>query len=186
MQAQTNNMAKVAKTQNKNKKQSLISKEDRRKLSRAYYQMYKAFLLNNLLLGMTLGAASHNAIQLVRTKLSTMDRNNPVTEYLLRIHSHHSRHVAKKVMTSKYRDFHATATPETRAKINTRMPMWTKFSLDIFNNMSEKYKPRVSAKQKPLQTVAKPTPVAEKSVVAAKQPQVVLLQIKLKQQQHAS
>ena len=141
------NMATIAKTQSGKKKKSVITLEHRKHIVRAYYQLYRVFVLKNLLSGMTLGAASHNAMQLVRAKLSTMDKNNPVTKYLLRINARHSKRVAKRVMTGKYSNAHATATPETRAKINALMPKWIAFSLNTFTTMSALYKPKEKMQQ---------------------------------------
>ena len=145
MQAKTN-MAKVAKTQGKAKKQHIISLDNRKKLVRAYYQLYRVFVLKNLLSGMTLGAASHNAMQLVRAKLSTMDKANPVTKYLLRINARHSKRVAKRIMTGKFRNARATAKPETRAKMTAMMPKWLQFSMNTFATMSALYKPKTVVK----------------------------------------
>ena len=172
------NMATVAKTQRgtKNKK-SVISLENRKKIVRAYYQLYRVFLLKNLLSGMTLGAASHNAMQLVRAKLSTMDKNNPVTKYLLRINARHSKRVAKRIMTGKYSNAHATAKQETRAKIAKLMPQWLAFSLNTFATMSAMYKPKTVAVQKPTNTVAKPATVQHPSI---------LLQIQIAKRQRAA
>ncbi|MBR2286097.1 MAG: hypothetical protein IJ866_01405 [Alphaproteobacteria bacterium] len=173
-----NNMANIAKTQTqkttKSKKQPVISRENRKKIARAYYQLYRVFLLKNLLAGMTLGAASHNAMQLVRAKIATMDKANPVTKYLLRINARHSKRVAKRIMTNKYRDARATATPETRAKIAKLMPKWLAFSLNTFNTMSALYKPKTIAKPAPTKTVAKPAPQVQRPT---------LLQIKIAEQQ---
>lgn len=141
MQTKTN-MAKIAKTQTKAKKKSVISIEHRKNIVRAYYQLYRAFVIKNLLAGMTLGAASHNAMQLVRAKLSTMDKNNPVTKYLVRIHTRHARRVAKRIMTGKYRNARATAKPETWAKIVANMPKWIMAGLNTFAAMSALYKPK--------------------------------------------
>ena len=103
---------------------------------------------------MTLGTASHNAMQMVRAKLSTMDKANPVTKYLLRINARHAKRVAKRVMTGKYRNARATAKPETRAKINTLMPKWLAFSLTTFASMSALYKPKMATNAKAMQTPA--------------------------------
>ena len=161
-----NNMATVAKTHQSGKKQHVISLENRKQIARAYYQLYRVFLLKNLLSGMTLGVASYNAMQMVRAKIATMDKNNPVTKYLLRINARHSKRVAKRIMTGKYRDARATATPETRTKINKLMPQWLAFSLNTFATMSARYKLKS-------QTATK----------TAQKPNQVLLQIKLKQMQ---
>lgn len=174
MQTKTN-MAKVAKTQLKAKKQSVISLDNRKKLVRAYYQLYRVFVLKNLLSGMTLGAASHNAMQLVRAKLSTMDAANPVTKYLLRINARHSKRVAKRIMTGRFRNARATAKPETRAKITVLMPKWLQFSLNTFTTMSALYKPKTTTK--PQEKVAqKPN---------MQQNQNMMLLIKLRQMNNA-
>jgi glutamine synthetase adenylyltransferase len=139
-----NTMAKAVKTQ-RGKKKSPVSNEHRKKIVRAYYQLYRVFVLKNLLSGMTLGAASHNAMQLVRAKISTMDKNNPVTKYLMRINARHAKRVAKRAMTSKYRNARATTKPETRARITKLMPKWMAFSLNTFATMSALYKPKTNA-----------------------------------------
>ena len=173
-----NNMATVAKTQRGNKKnKSGIAIEHRKKIVRAYYQLYRVFVLKNLLSGMTLGAASHNAMLLVRSKISSMDKNNPVTKYLLRINARHAKRVAKRIMTGKYSNAHATATPETRAKITKQMPKWLAFSLNTFSNMSALYKPKTVAKQAPTNTAPKP---------ANMQHPAMLLQIQIAERQHAA
>ena len=185
MQTQANNMATVAKTQSKTKKKPIISKENRREIARAYYQLYRAFLLKNLLAGMTLGAASHNALQLMRAKIASMDNNNPVTIYLKHIHARHSRRVAKRIMTSKYRDAHATTNAGTRARLTAMIPKWTQTALDTLNKMSAQYQQKTIAKAAPVKTVEKPAnvvekPNADKKATPVNQP-ITLLQIKLQQ-----
>ena len=161
MQAQNKNMANVAKTQNKTKKQSVISKQNRKKIINTYYQLYRAFLLKNLMSGMTLGAASHNAIQMVRAKLSTMDKTNPVTEMLLRVNARHARRVTKRVMTSKYRDARAIMNADQRTKLTAVVAQLIKHSLGTINMMLNQYKPKHQENTKiaPAKTrvVAKPT-----------------------------
>ena len=150
MQAKSqNNMATSAKTQSKKKKQSIIPLADRKKIAQAYYQFYHVFLLKNLLAGMTLGAASHNAMQMVRSKIASMDKNNPVTKYLSHINARHSKRVAKRIMTGKYRDARAIASPETREKLNTILPKLIQSAMNTFNTMSARYKAK--ADQKPAQ-----------------------------------
>lgn len=171
MQTKTNNMATVAKTQTKKKKKSIVSKENRKKIIVAYYQLYRAFLLKNLMSGMTLGAASHNALQLLQSKISTMDKANPVTKLLMRVHKHHSKRVAKRVMTSKYRDARAIVKPEQRAKLTATVMNLIRTSLGVFNSMSAQYKPKQKVKVAAKQQVA-PKPVQQK------QNMVLLIQVK--------
>lgn len=140
-------MATNAKTQTNGKKKSVVSLAHRQNIVHAYYQFYRAFLLKNLLSGMTLGAASHNAMQLVRAKIATMDKNNPVTKYLVRINARHAKRIAKRIMTNKYRDARATTTPETRARLNKLIPTWTRSALLVFGTMTTTYKPKTIAKQ---------------------------------------
>lgn len=186
MQTKTNNMAKVAKTQNQTKKQPIISKENRKKIARAYYQLYRAFLLRNLLSGMTLGAASHNAVQMVRAKIATMDRNSPVTRYLLRLNSRHSKRIAKRVMTSKYRDTHAFATSVQRAQYSALVSKLVNSAMSTLNTMSAQYQPKSITKPVAVKTATKPAPVVSKvkpTVKPVQPQQILLLQIQMKQMQ---
>ena len=154
MQAKSqNNMATSAKTQTKKKKQSVIPLADRKKIAQAYYQFYHAFLLKNLLSGMTLGAASHNAMQMVRAKIATLDKDSPVAKYLLHINARHAKRVAKRIMTGKYRDARAIASPETRAKLNTILPKLIQSATNTFNTMSARYKAKANQKPAPQQVV---------------------------------
>ena len=184
MQTNTkSNMATVAKTQTKRKKRPIISRENRRKVARAYYQMYSAFVLQGLLAGKTLGASSHNAILLIRAKLATMDKNNPVTKYLLRISSRHAKRIAKRIMTSKYRDAHAISTPDVRAKISAQIPKLVNSSLKTFVTISARYQTR--EKVATTKSAPKPTPVATKPTIrisTAVQKQHQLLQVWLQQE----
>ena len=157
------NMAQNAKTQNKAKPQPIISRPDCKKIVLAYYQLYRAFLLKNLLAGMTLGAASHNAMQLIRAKIKTMNNKNPVTMYLTRINARHTRRVTKRIMTSPHRDARATATPNDRARLLAIIATNINKSLNTFNMMTAQYKNKTSVSQ-----------------TKTKQ-QLTLLQIKLKQ-----
>ena len=161
-----NNMANVAKTQGMNKTKSVISKENQDKILRAYIALYNAFLLKNLMSGMTLGAASHNALQLLHTKIASMDKYNPVTRLLLRIHKYHSAIISKRVMTSKYRDAHAIVRPEDRTKLNATISQKVKYANATLNAMSTMYKPRETMEKAPAKTATKP---------AQRVPQMLLL-----------
>lgn len=141
MQTQTNNMAKVAKTQQK-KKKSIISDADRKKAFVAYRQLYSAFLLQNLMVGATLGAASHKAIQLVRAKIATIDKGNPIRKMLLRMNKRHAKRIAKRVMTSKYRDARAVVKPEQRAKLIALISKLVKSANTTLNALAAQYKPK--------------------------------------------
>ena len=92
--------------------------------------------------GMTLGASAHKAMQMVRAKLSTMDKNNPVTRVLLRIHAEHSKRMAKRIMTSKHRDARAVVRPDQIAKINMTISKLTNSALSVFKSMSAQYAPK--------------------------------------------
>jgi len=147
---QKNNMAQVAKTQ-KTKKKHIISKEDCKKLAIAHYQLYRAMFLKGLLSGMSIGAASHNAFQFIKAKLSTMDKNNPVTKFLIRVNKHLSKRITKRVMTSRNRDDHVVFIPQEQKKILVKIPQWTTKSLTVFNTLSAKYKPKQKIVAKPAQ-----------------------------------
>ena len=171
MQANMNNMAKVAKTQTKKKNNAAKSK--RRAVARAYYQIYRAFLLRNLVSGMTLGAASHNALMLVRAKIATMDKNNPVVKMLVRINTRHSKRAAKHIMTSKYRDAHMIIKPGQREKVMASVSRVINSANAKLNAMLAMYKP-------------KPAPVATKVQPIARPASMVMqLQIQQMQLQHA-
>lgn len=189
MQAKSqNNMATSAKTQTKKKKQSVIPLADRKKIAQAYYQFYHAFLLKNLLDGMTLGAASHNAMQMVRAKIATLDKDSPVAKYLLHINARHAKRVAKRIMTGKYRDAPAIASPETRAKVNAFITKNFAEANKTLNTMAAQYKPKTPAKapqvQKP-QLVAAAARV-ENAKPNAQQQKVGNLAPKMPQEQPAN
>ena len=147
---QKNNMAQVAKTQ-KTKKKHIISKEDCKKLAIAHYQLYRAMFLKGLLSGMSIGAASRNAFQFIKAKLSTMDKNNPVTKFLIRVNKRLSKRISKRVMTSRNRDDRVAFTPQEQKKILVKIPQWTTKSLTVFNTLSAKYKPKQKIVAKPAQ-----------------------------------
>ena len=149
------NMAQVAKTQKtKKKKQHIISAENRKKLIIAHHQLYHAMFLRGLSMGMSIGAASHTAMQFVRTKISTMDKANPVTKFLLRVNKRSAKHIAKRIMLNKHRDMPVTFASEQRKKVEARVPQWTNSALKTFNTIAAQYKP----KQK---VVAKTAPVKQ-------------------------
>jgi hypothetical protein len=184
MQTQQNNMATGAKTQAKKKKKSPIVRENQNKILRAYIALYNAFLLQNLMAGKTLGASSHAALQLLNAKIATMDRANPVTKLLRRIHKYHSKKITKIIMTSKHRDAHATVRPEQRAKINAFIVKNFADANKTLNAMVAQYKPKTAVKapmaKKP-QLVAAAARVENKKSNA--QQQKVVLQLWLQQQQ---
>ena len=179
-----NNMATVAKTQTKKKKKSPIARENRNKILRAYVALYNVFLLRNLMAGKTLGAASHAALQLLTAKIATMDKKNPVTKLLKRIHKYHSKKITKLIMTNKHRDTHATVRPEQRAKLNAFIAKKFADANKTLNAMTAQYKPKVAAKANVAQ---KPMLVAATVRVDDKKPntqrQKMVLQLWL--QQHA-
>lgn len=150
MQKSTNNMAQVAKTQ-KPKKKYIIPKSDRKKLAIAYFQLYRAMFLKGLLSRMTIGAASYNAFQFINAKLSTMDKSNPVTKFLIRINKHRSKRIAKRIMTSSNRNATVLFAPDNRKKIEFQIPQWMNKTLATFNTLSTKYKPMAKRVTKPVQ-----------------------------------
>lgn len=152
MQANKNNMATVAKTQGKKKKKSIISKQNKNVILRAYISLYNAFLLKNLMSGQTLGASSHKALQLLRAKIATMDKKNPVTKLLWRIHKYHTKVVSKRVMTSPHRDKCAMFRPEQRAKVAALVSKKFKTATATLNSMLAQYKPKQKVVAKPAQT----------------------------------
>ena len=177
-----NNMAKVAKTQTKKKKKSPIVRENRNKILRAYIALYNAFLLQNLISGKTLGASSHVALQMLNAKIATMDKSNPVTRLLKRIHKYHSKKITKLIMTSKHRDAHATIRPEQRKKLVAMVSKKFADANKTLNAMTAQYKPKTMVK----------TPVAKKpQLVAAtvhvenkqNQKRQMVLELWLRQQQ---
>ncbi|MBO4626252.1 MAG: hypothetical protein J5679_03215 [Alphaproteobacteria bacterium] len=151
MQNNANNMAQVAKTQKPKKKKHIISRSDRKRLAVAHFQMYRAMFLKGILSGMTIGAASHNAFQFINAKLSTMDRNNPVTKFLLRINKHRSKRIAKRVMTSRNRDAQVAFMPEQQQKIQAKIPQWTSKALFVFNTLLQRYQMLAKNAAKPAQ-----------------------------------
>ena len=167
MQTKTNNMAKVAK--NQTKKKNTAAKSKRQTVAWAYYQIYRAFLLRNLLSGMTLGAASHNALQLVRAKISTMDKNNSVVKMLLRINARHSKRAAKHIMTSKYRNARMIVKPGQHERVMAAALRVVNSAMAKLNAMMAMYKP-------------KPTPVATK-VQPVTMPPNMAMQMQVQQMQ---
>lgn len=181
MQAQnTNNMATVAKTQSKKKKKPIISQDNQNKILHAYIALYNAFLLKHLLSGKTLGAASHSAIQMLRAKIATMDKKNPVTKLLHHIHAYHARVTAKHIMTNKFRDSRSTFSAETRAKALMRVSKLTNDSNKVLGIMTAQYKPKVKNVAKKPQLIA-----AQQKLVAKQnnpQNQKLIMQIWLQRQ----
>lgn len=162
-----NNMATSAKTQNKKKKKSIISLSDRKKLVIAHYQMYRAFLLKNLMSGMTLGEASYKALQLVRAKLATMDKNNHVTKFLIRINKRRSKRIAKRIIPTKNRDARIIMILGQREKAVKEFPKLVTNALNTINTISARYKPKAKTITKPMQ---KPQQIAS---VTQKRPRLV-------------
>lgn len=180
MQTKANNMATVAKTRGKKKKKSVISKENRNKILRAYIALYNAFLLKNLMSGQTLGAAAYGALRLLTAKIPTMDKNNPTTKLLKRIHKYHTGVVSKRIMTNPCRDAVPNIRPDERAKLAVFISKKFNEANMVLNAMTARYKPKqkmvvqpkiVSAKQK---NTAKP----------AQNRQKLLLVIRMKQMQN--
>ena len=188
MQAKTNNMATVAKTQKK-KKKSPITRENRNKILRAYIALYNVFLLQNLMTGKTLGAASYVALQLLTAKIATMDRVNPVTKLLRRIHKYHSKKITKLIMTSKHRDARATVRLEQRAKLNSFITKKFAEANKTLNAMTAQYKPKTVAKapqaQRP-QLVAATVRVDNKKPNAQQQKMVLQLWMQQQRQRTAA
>ena len=143
-------MAQVAKTQ-KPKKKHIIPKSDRKKLAIAYYQLYRAMFLKGLLSRMTIGAASYNAFQFISAKLSTMDKSNPVTKFLIRVNERRSKRIAKRIMTSSNRNANVSFTSENSQKLESKIPQWINKTLATFNTLSAKYKPMAKRVTKPVQ-----------------------------------
>ena len=183
-----NNVAKAIKTQTKKKKKSPIARENRNKILRAYIALYNVFLLQNLMSGKTLGAASHGALQLLNAKIATMDKSNPVTRLLKRIHRYHSKKITKLIMTSKHRDAHATIRPEQRKKLIAMVSKKFADANKTLNAMTAQYKPKTVAKavqaKKP-QLVAAMVHVENKQNHAQKQKMVLQLWMQQQRQKAA-
>ena len=173
MQDKTNNMAQVAKTQ-KPRKKTIIPLQHRKYLLRAYYRLYDAFGLQNLAKGMTWGASAHTATQMVRAKLATMDKDNPVTKFLLRVHARHSKRMAKRAMTSPARNTRFPAPQEVIDKVNNAITTAINQSLSRIGKLSAIY-----AKHNQ-NTAVKP---AQKAPVI---PLKIKLQLLQKERQHAA
>lgn len=174
-----NNMATVAKTQRGKKKKSIITKENRNKILRAYIALYGAFLLKNLMSGMKLGMASYGALQLLNAKIATMDKQNPVTKLLKRMHKYHTKVMSRRIMTSPYRDAIPNIKPEARAKLATFVSKKFNMANTTLNAMSAMYKPKS-------QMVVKPKIVANTQKSAAnsvQNQQKIMLVIRMKQMQ---
>ncbi len=174
-----NNMATVAKTRRGKKKKSIISKENRNKILRAYIALYSAFLLKNLMSGMKLGAASYGALQLLNAKIATMDKQNPVTKLLKRMHKYHTKVMSKRIMTSPYRDAIPNIRPEARAKLAAFVSKKFNTANATLNAMSALYKQKA-------QMVVKPKIVANKQKAGNKpvqDQQKLILIIRMKQMQ---
>ncbi len=186
---QNKTMAKFAKTQTRKKKKSPISKENANKILRAYIALYNAFLLQNLMANKTLGASSHNALQLLKAKIATMDKNNPVTKLLKRIHKYHSKKITKLIMTNKHRDSRATIRPDDRKKLTTYIAKRFNEANKTLNTMSAMYKPKTVAMApatRAPQMVAATVRVENKQPVAKKQKMVLQLWLRRHQQQRAA
>ena len=184
-----NNMATVAKTQTKKKKKSPIARENRNKILRAYIALYNAFLLQNLMSGKTLGAASHAALQLLAAKIATMDKKNPVTKLLKRIHRYHSKNISKLIMTSKHRDMRAKITPEQRAKMSAIVSKKFNYANKTLTAMSIQYKPKTVAKrptQRAQQLVAATVRVDDKKPNTQRQKMVLHLWLQQQQRQRTA
>ena len=189
MQANNNNMATVAKTHSKKKKKSPITRENRNQILRAYIALYNAFLLQNLMSGKTLGASSHTALQLLTAKIATMDRANPVTKLLRRIHRYHSKRIAKLIMTSKHRDARATIRPEQRAKLTAFVAKKFAEANKTLNAMTAQYKPKSIAKQpvqRTPQLVAATVRVEDKKTNTQRQKMVLQLWMQRQQRQRSA
>ena len=181
------NMAQVAKTQKtKKKKQHIISAENRKKLIIAHHQLYRAMFLRGLMSGMTIGAASFNALQFVRTKISTMDKANPVTKFLLRVNKRATKHISKRVMLNKNRDIKLVFTPEQRKKVEAIIPQWMKKAFNVFGKIASQYKPKqkVAAKTAPTkQPIQKPSVATQKQNVMGVITMVKFVPVNMAQQQ---
>lgn len=152
-----NTMAKAAKTQTKKKKKSPITRENRNKILHAYIAFYNAFLLQHLMAGKTLGASSHAALQMLNAKIATMDKSNPVTKLLKRIHRFHSKNITKLIMTNPHRDARATITPEQRARLSALVSKKFADATKTLNAMTAQYKQKTTTK----------TPIAKKPQLVA-------------------
>ena len=189
MQAQNqNNMAQVAKTQAKKKKKSPITRENQHKIFRAYIALYNAFLLQNLMNKKSLGAASHAALQMLAAKIATMDKSNPATKLLRKIHKRFSKKISRVIMTSRLRDAVAKMSPDMREKLTKQISKKINDANKVLNTISAQYKPKTIAKtpvaNKKPQLVAAAVRVENKKPTMQKpQNQKMVLQLWLRQRQ---
>ncbi len=187
MQAQNqNNMAQIAKTQAKRKKKSPITRENQHKIFRAYIALYNAFLLQNLMNKKSLGAASHAALQMLAAKIATMDKSNPVTKALRRMHKRFSKKISRVIMTSRHRDAVAKIDTNMREKLTKQISQKINDANKTLNTMSAQYKPKTKtqapvANKKP-QLVAAAVRI-EKPTMQKPQNQKMVLQLWLRQRQ---
>ncbi|MBP5707914.1 MAG: hypothetical protein J6W79_02880 [Alphaproteobacteria bacterium] len=149
MQTVKNNMAQVAKTQKPKKKRKMImSPADFKKLKDAHHKLYTALFRRELLAGKTIGAASHNAFELIKAKIKTMDRG-PVRRMLNFINAVSSRRTKKRIMPSKNRDAIVSFMPEKRREFAAKIPQDISNALGVINTLSTQYKPKQKTVTKP-------------------------------------
>ncbi|MBO7642560.1 MAG: hypothetical protein J6S74_00270 [Alphaproteobacteria bacterium] len=151
MQTVKNNMAQVAKTQKpKNKRKMIMSPADFTKLKQAHAKLYAALFRRELLAGKTIGAASHNAFEIIKAKIKTMDRG-PVRRMLNFINAVSSRRTKKRIMPSKNRDAVVAFMPEKRREFVAKIPQDISNALGVINTLSAQYKPKQKSVAKPAQ-----------------------------------
>ena len=185
------NMAIGAETQSKSKKKSPINKENQNKILRAYIAMYNVFLLQNLMAGKTLGAASHAALLLLTAKIATMDKKNPVTKLLRRIHRYHSKQITRVIMTCAHRDTTAKIRPDERTKLAAFISKKFNEATKTLNAMSTQYKPKAISKKPATNAPASKSPRLVAATVRVKnqklqqpQKQKMVLQLWMRRQQN--
>jgi len=93
-----------------------LSRDDKEKLSAAYFKLYFGLTFANWLRGGTLGAAWHRAMQQVAAMINSKNAANPAAMYLRQVHAAHKARWAKVIMTNPNRDKEIECSDKNRAK----------------------------------------------------------------------
>ena len=142
MQANTINMATVAKA--KGNKKKIIEISDFTRIRRVCVVFYIVYLRQNLTMpNKTLGKASYDTLELLNQQMKALaehNKNNPVIRVLKLLYMRYYKVLSKAIMTNANRDKHLK--PEARAKQKALSPKHlrlTTLAMETLKSMLARY-----------------------------------------------
>lgn len=141
------NMTIIAgdKAQNPNEKQ--LSADDKKKISDAYFKLYYGLTFANWMRGGTLANAWFQALEQVKSFISSKNAQNSAAMYMRQVNAAHNARWSKIIMTNPNKDKTVQCPPDKKQELNALINRDINQGLASLNEVLGKY----AVKQNPSQ-----------------------------------